>query len=251
MRTTVYLSEDVPADLSAYVSRLSREAIERHGLFTVAISGGSLPKQLSRDLVQDTTVDWSKWHVFFADERCVKLDHADSNYALVKEELLDKVSIPSSQVYPIDDSVVDSPQEVASRYMDCLRGLFASKDSVKVPVFDLILLGMGPDGHTCSLFPDHPILEEDVEWVSYLTDSPKPPPSRITLTFPVLNHAKNVAFVATGAGKQEPLHRIFDLGDILPAGKVQPVTGELVWFLDEEAAKDLRGGADLQSFPRL
>lgn len=118
--------------------------------------------------------------------------------------------------------------------------MFATVNSVKFPVFDLLLLGVGPDGHTCSLFPDHPLLDENVGWVAYIGDSPKPPPRRITFTLPVVNHAHNIAFVATGEGKQDVLKEIIENSESkLPSALVKPVTGKLYWFLDDAAATKL------------
>ncbi|KAG0226324.1 suppressor of los1-1 [Actinomortierella wolfii] len=232
--TTQALSEG----LDKYVAKLSKEAIARHGKFTVALSGGSLPKQLSAVLKHNKEVDFTKWVVYFADERCVPLDHADSNYLLSKTELFDHVPIPAENIHTIDPELVNDPDAAAEDYISQLAKTFATKDSVRFPVFDLILLGVGPDGHTCSLFPGHPLLEEGQDWCAAIHDSPKPPPRRITLTFPVLNHAHNVAFVAAGAGKQDMMHTLLDehLATPLPAQLVKPITGSLTWFLDDAAA---------------
>ncbi|KAI1295142.1 suppressor of los1-1 [Mortierella claussenii] len=222
--------------LDKYVARLSDEAIKRHGKFTIALSGGSLPKQLCAVLKNNQSVDFSNWIVYFADERCVPLDHEDSNYLLAKKELFDFVNIPQENIHSINPELVNDPEEAAEDYISQLARTFATKDSVRFPVFDLILLGIGPDGHTCSLFPGHDLLKENTDWCAAITDSPKPPPRRITLTFPVLNHAHHVAFVAVGEGKQDMLHQILDTTGDLPAQMVKPTTGTLSWFIDDAAA---------------
>jgi len=120
---------------------------------------------------------------------------------------------------------------------------FAAKDSVRLPVFDLLLLGCGPDGHTCSLFPDHELLRETDSWVAPISDSPKPPPKRITLTLPVVTHGLRIAFVATGEGKRDALRQIFDTeeGRSLPCGLVNVGGAEKVsWFTDTKAADGVR-----------
>lgn len=116
---------------------------------------------------------------------------------------------------------------------DCGPYYFPGKNSVAFPRFDLILLGTGPDGHTCSLFPSHTLLDEDSAWVAWLDDSPKPPSTRITLTYPVLNHAHKVAFVAVGEGKKEILHKVLDQPDLgLPASRVKPLPpGQVYWYV--------------------
>ncbi|KAG0344373.1 suppressor of los1-1 [Podila humilis] len=240
--TQIYTFADTNAlsqGLDKYVAKLSAEAIHHHGKFTLAISGGSLPKQLSAVLKNNKSVDFSKWIVYFADERCVPLDHEDSNYLLSKNELFDHVAIPAENIHTIDPDLVNDPEEAAEDYISQLAKTFATKDAVRFPVFDLILLGVGPDGHTCSLFPDHPLLEENKEWVASIKDSPKPPSCRITLTFPVLNHAHHVAFVAAGAGKQDMLHQLLDTPGHLPAQMVKPVSGTLSWFVDDAAAQKI------------
>jgi 6-phosphogluconolactonase len=234
-------TSEVSKALADYVVKAAEEAIAKHDRFTVAISGGSLPKTLAAGLKDNKNVDWSKWFVFFADERCVPHDHADSNYALVKNELLDHVSIPSNQVFPINPEYVDSPYEAAEDYQDQLAAVFSPKDEVMFPVFDLILLGIGPDGHTCSLFPNHPLLEENQRWVAEIEDSPKPPPKRITLTFPVLKHAHAAAFVVTGDNKKDILPQIIEQGDQqYPSARVKLAKGTVTWFLDEPAAQNLQ-----------
>jgi len=179
---------------------------------------------------------------FFADERVVPLDHEDSNYRLVKTELLDQIppELGIPKIHPIDVTYIDDddPQEVADQYQEELMRTFAAKDSVKLPVFDLLLLGCGPDGHTCSLFPDHEVLREADSWVAPISDSPKPPPKRITLTLPVITHGLRIAVVATGEGKREVLRKIFDTeeGRSLPCGLVNVRGAEKVsWFTDSKA----------------
>ena len=117
------------------------------------------------------------------------------------------------------------------------------------PKFDLILLGMGPDGHIASLFPDHALLQENSKWVAYIKDSPKPPPERITFTFPVINSSSYIALVATGAGKAFPVHKALGIksssSDKLPVEMVSPLDGKLIWFADKEAASKLEVGASL------
>jgi 6-phosphogluconolactonase len=179
-------------------------------------------------------IDWSAWHVFFADERCVPLKSPESNFRLAYAQLLGRVPIPSSQIYPIDDSLPAGA--AAEAYESTIKRLFGSNSW---PRFDLILLGMGPDGHTASLFPDHALLSENKRWSAPVTDSPKPPPSRITLTLPVLNSARTVVFVVTGAGKAEILPQVLQPESGYPAGMVDPKEGRAYWFLDQSAASYL------------
>ncbi|KAI9370368.1 glucosamine-6-phosphate isomerases/6-phosphogluconolactonase-domain-containing protein [Aspergillus egyptiacus] len=249
-------TDTLAKQLRPYVLRNQNWALSRHDVFRVAVSGGSLPAVLAKALLApgdgspEDTAQFSKWEIFFADERAVPLDHDDSNYRLLKDELLSKIpsELGSPKVHPIDENHVndDDPQELADLYQEELMRSFAAKDSVKLPVFDLILLGCGPDGHTCSLFPGHELLREKDAWVSAISDSPKPPPKRITLTLPVVTHALNVAFVATGGGKKEILKQIFDAeeGRELPSALVNQGAGEKVsWFTDRAAVEGV-------AFPR-
>jgi len=183
------------------------------------------------------------WDVFFADERCVPLDHEDSNYRLVKEEWIDKIpgGVEKPTVFPIDvEKGFEDADELADSYEQLLVREFASRDSVRVPMFDCILLGCGPDGHTCSLFPGSPLLRDTEAWVLGVSDSPKPPPKRITLSLPVVTHGIKIGFVATGKGKREILKRIFDEdeGHSLPSGLVNELAQDRVtWFTDAEAVE--------------
>ncbi|EPQ60911.1 6-phosphogluconolactonase [Gloeophyllum trabeum ATCC 11539] len=223
--------------LADFVIKAQKEAIEKKGRFTIALSGGSLPKQLSA-LAKRTGVKWDKWQVFYADERAVPLDHPDSNHQLCTAEFYSKVPLPPANIHTLDPALLDDLEELADAYEKQLIHEFAQKDAARFPVFDLILLGMGPDGHTASLFPGHALLSEEDRWVAYVDDSPKPPPRRITLTFPVINHAARVAFVAAGESKQDVLKTVLDKPEEgLPASRVRPASpGQLYWFVDDAAA---------------
>ncbi|KAJ8906552.1 hypothetical protein NDN08_003045 [Rhodosorus marinus] len=224
--------------LAEFVIQKAAEAKREKGKFVVALSGGSLPKTLAKDLVTDdckTRAEFSSWHVYFADERCVPLDHEDSNYGLSKTELFDKVDIPADQIYPIDPSL--TPEECAAAYAKSLEAGIGEG----IPVFDLLFLGIGPDGHTCSLFPGHPLLQENSKTVAHILDSPKPPPERVTLTYPVLNAAKEVVFVSTGSSKKDAMRSILkDPNSELPAKLVRPSNGSVTWFIDQDAADGLK-----------
>lgn len=234
--------------LRSYVLQCQNAGLERHGAFKVAVSGGSLPSTLAKALLPpsngsaEDTVDFDKWEIFFADERAVPLDHDDSNYKLLKDELMDKIpeGMGKPNVHTIDVQYLDDVQEMADQYQEELTRSFAAKDSVKLPIFDLILLGCGPDGHTCSLFPNHELLRESDAWVAAISDSPKPPAKRITLTLPVVTHGIKIAFLATGEGKKDILKKILDSeeGRSLPCGLVNEGGAEKVsWFTDSKAVQ--------------
>ncbi|KAK5126721.1 hypothetical protein LTR85_009655 [Meristemomyces frigidus] len=248
------IDSDLAPNLRKYVLDQQNEACKRHGVFRIAVSGGSLPKTLAKALLppsngsEEDKVDFSKWQIFYADERCVPLNHEDSNHKLVQEEWLNKIpkEMAQPEVFTISEEHLDDAQETADEYEQKLVSVFAARDSVKLPLFDLILLGCGPDGHTCSLFPDHPLLREQDAWVLSISDSPKPPAKRITLSLPVVLAAAKVGFVATGGGKKDVLKKIFETeeGSKLPCGLVNEGGGEKVsWFCDQAATEGV-------SFPR-
>nr|OQO26780.1 hypothetical protein B0A51_07384 [Rachicladosporium sp. CCFEE 5018] len=246
---------DLAPTLRTYILAAQAESLKRHNTFRVAVSGGSLPKTLAQALLSkptpenpDDKPEFDKWEVFYADERCVPLDHEDSNHRLVRQEWLDKIpeDLGQPKVHHIDVGNLDDPQEAADSYEKALVSVFASRDSVKVPGFDLLLLGCGPDGHTCSLFPGYPQLRETDAWVLAIEDSPKPPPKRITLSLPVVVAAARIAFVATGEGKKDILKKILetDEGRQLPCGLINEQAGDKVsWFCDAAATTGI-------TFPR-
>lgn len=236
--------DELAPSLRAYVLEAQNSALSRHQVFRVAVSGGSLPQVLGQALLKETNgdgrVQFDKWEIFYADERAVPLDHEDSNHRLVKQEILDKIPAEQSQpkVFPIDVKYLDDIQELADQYEQTLVSVFAARDSVRLPMFDLLLLGCGPDGHTCSLFPGSPLLRESEAWILPISDSPKPPPKRITLSLPVATHGIKIAFVATGGGKKDIMKQIFDTdeGRQLPCGLINSQAQERVsWFVDYPA----------------
>ncbi|TVY62305.1 putative 6-phosphogluconolactonase [Lachnellula suecica] len=243
--------DDLAKSLRTYIIQCQTSGLTRHDAFKIAVSGGSLPKTLAKALLAppsspEDTIQFSKWEIFFADERAVPLDHEDSNYCLLKAELLDKIRAEMGEptVHPIDVAHLDDVQELADQYEKLLVSSFAARDSVKLPIFDLLLLGCGPDGHTCSLFPGHELLRESDAWVAPIEDSPKPPPKRITLTLPVVTHGVKIAFVATGGGKKEIMKEIFEGGNGLPCALVNEGAGErCTWFTDTAAVEGV-------SYPR-
>ncbi|XP_029440939.1 6-phosphogluconolactonase [Rhinatrema bivittatum] len=212
--------------------------------FALALSGGGLVSLLARELPRAPALRAQQWLLAFCDERLLDFGDPESTYGAYRTNLLSKISIPEKQVLAINPSL--PVEQAAEDYARKLKEEFPEDD---VPIFDVLILGVGPDGHTASLFPDHPLLEEEEKIVAAISDSPKPPPERVTLTLPVLNAARTVVFVATGDGKAAVLKRILetDEKDPLPAARVQPHSGRLLWFLDEAAAGELTGPVEKHS----
>ncbi len=220
MSSVLRVSHNLSQDVSAYVKRIAADVIAARGTFVVALSGGSLPSNLL-PLLEDETVDFGRWEVFFVDERHVPLTHADSNF-LACRALLAKV--PPERVHAIRPEL--PLKECAADYEARLRG----------KLLDLVLLGMGEDGHTASLFPGHPLLQETQLLVAPIDNSPKPPPARVTMTLPLITAAAHVAFVAGGAGKQDALAWIFrEQRKDLPSAMVLERRKDTVFFTDAKA----------------
>ena len=232
----VLATEEAAAQAKAqFVAALAKERSLSQGRFTVALSGGSTPRRLYRLLASPpytTEMAWDRWHIFWSDERCVPADHPDSNYRMAKEELLDHVAIPDTNVHRMRGE--DDPQEAAQAYEAVVREVFQSP----APSFDLILLGIGTDGHTASLFPGSRALQEHSRLVSD-NWAPDLQVHRITFTLPLINAAKVVAFLDTDETKAGVLRRVLEPApgeDVPPAGLVQPSPGVVHWFLTAAAA---------------
>ena len=210
----------------------------------MALSGGSLVEMIAPGLLEysrKSAIKWPAWNVFWADERCVPLTSPDSNYGLAQQHLFRHVPLLETNIYALEEE--RGSEGAAEEYERFLHAFFAPPPG-RFPRFDLILLGMGEDGHTASLFPGHSALDETRRWVVPLSDSPKPPPGRVTLTLPVINHARNVIFVTAGAGKAPALAKVLcpgPRGKGLPAQRVFPIDGNLQWFVDADAAEQLEG----------
>jgi 6-phosphogluconolactonase len=218
---------------------LARAAVGEGKPFFVALSGGSTPRR-TYELLADPSlaVPWTAVQLFQVDERFVPPDHDESNYRMIRGALLAPAAIPGANVHRIRTELA-TPQDAAREYEKELQRVFASPTGV-APRFDLVLLGMGPDGHTASLFPGSPALEERSRWVAadfiqrFLA-------WRITLTLPVLDAAREIIFLVTGAEKADTLRRVVrGLEQRLPAERVRPRDGRLAWYVDAEAARLLK-----------
>jgi len=249
MRRTVEVAANrgtlMEAGASAFVAA-ARAAVGAHGRFVTALSGGSTPRALFELLATErfaSSIDWSRVHVCWGVERAVPPDAASSNYRMACEALLGHVPIPASQIHRIRGE--DPPQVAAEAYEQVLRTLFATQAGPPGPGpgarFDLVLLGMGDNGHTASLFPGLHAVREATRWVvaEFVAEVRM---WRITLTPVVLNAAADVIFLVAGADNAAMLHRVLDgpvRPDELPAQIVAPHDGHLRWLVDADAAARL------------
>jgi len=233
---TVYADpESLSRAAATLVVTRAQQAVAAHGRFSLALAGGDTPRRTYELLAQPPFLDQAPWdhvHVFWGDERGVPLDDPRSNARLAREAWLDHAPIPPHQVHPID--CASGPAAAAADYEARLREFFAGAP----PRLDLVLLGLGRDGHTASLFPDSPVLEEKGRWVAAVC-LPEPDLPRVTLTAPFINQAAAAAFLVAGQGKagilREVLHGPRDPRR-LPAQLIRPHPGELLWLADREAA---------------
>ena len=227
-----------PAALARHVAEwMTSTALAAKGSFRVSLSGGSTPKTLYGLLASDEFRSRFPWQLvswYWGDERFVPYDHPESNYRMTREAMLAKAPVPPQNIHPVP--VDGSPQDAARRYEQALQQAYGATvlDPAR-PLFDLTLLGLGTDGHTASLLPGDPVLEERERWVAAVSHGR--PEIRITMTYPVIESSRCVAFLVTGREKAPILQAIRAGGSRVPAARVRPV-GELIWFADRAAAGD-------------
>jgi len=218
-------------------------AVRSRGRFTVALSGGSTPRSLYSLLATKASLPWDKIYFFFGDERHVPPDNPESNYRMAKESLLSKVPVPAENIFRVPAENPDANQ-AAEAYEQTLRRFFNTAPG-SFPRFDLVLLGMGPDGHTASLFPGTAALQENARWfVSNWVEKFKT--DRLTLTLPVLNSAAVVTFLVSGQDKAGVLKEVLEgkqPGELFPSKLVKPSNGEVIWMVDRAAAAQLSGAS--------
>ena len=227
-----------PAALARHVAEwMTSTALAAKGSFRVSLSGGSTPKTLYGLLASDEFRNRFPWQLvswYWGDERFVPYDHPESNYRMTREAMLAKAPVPPENIHPVP--VDGSPQDAARRYEQALQQAYGATvlDPAR-PLFDLTLLGLGTDGHTASLLPGDPVLEERERWVAAVSHGR--PEIRITMTYPVIESSRCVAFLVTGREKAPIVQAIRAGGSPVPAARVRPV-GELMWFVDRAAAGD-------------
>ena len=233
------ITKDTPEELSHTVANwlvdYSKEVLQRQDRFTIALSGGSTPQQLFELLAKppyQDTIEWEKWHVFWGDERYVPFEDNRNNARMAYETLLNHVPVPEDQIYAFQTNL--EPQSAAEAYEQVLHQYFDGSDTT----FDLVLLGMGDDGHTLSLFPGTAVIHEEAAWVkAYYLDQQEM--YRLTLTTPVVNRAACVAFLVTGGKKTASLKKVLQGAyqpDKYPSQVIKPLNGNLIWFTDKAAA---------------
>jgi 6-phosphogluconolactonase len=233
-------------DAAAELTRIATAAVERAGNCSIALAGGSTPRRLYSLLADSGSpyraqLPWDRIHFFWGDERQVPPDHADSNYRMARHAMLSAAAVPPANIHRIRGEAADATT-AAAEYEEELRRFFATGTG-PLPRFDLVLLGMGADGHTASLFPGSPAIDESERW-AVAVRRPEDGVERITLTVPVINNAAHVVFLVAGAAKAATLKEVIE-GDAsprhLPSRAIRPVDGTLLWMVDREAAAPLRG----------
>lgn len=233
--------EDLSFAASGLVTEIAKESFREHGFFTIALSGGQTPARLYDYLALEAEFPWANTYIFWGDERFVPLDAPDSNYKLARDHLLSKVNIPESQIHPMSinspslaQAAIDSETQLKETFQQLAYNKSTVDNGQFMPKFDLILLGMGADGHTASIFPGSPVLFERERLVCPIEEPYRPPyVPRLTMTLPVINQARKVIFLVSGQKKQPILQKILTSSKEpkWPASMVSPA-GSLYWFIE-------------------
>ena len=214
---------------------LTAKAVATTGRFAIALSGGSTPQSLYEQLASETFRDrfpWDRTYWFFGDERFVDHDDKDSNYRMVRQALFDHAPIAPANIFAIPCS--GTPEDAARNYQQMLQVYYGSEAlDMSRPLFDVTFMGLGEDGHTASLFPGNPVLNDSVHWVAAVND-PSVKQPRITLTYKALACSETMAFLVQGAGKKAPLQRVLANDMSAPAARATAI-GDVIWFVDEAA----------------
>jgi 6-phosphogluconolactonase len=236
MNQLIYKDKDeLLDDLAAYILKIGSEAIDERGVFNFVLTGGSSPKALYQSLATTykDQLDWTKVYFFFGDERYVDSGNSNYNGRMAKESILAPLGIPADHIFYVDTKL--TPKEAAIDYMKAISAHFQGA----LPSFDLILLGMGDEAHTASLFPDTEILKNTEPTVDSVYVE-KLAAYRVSFTAPLINLAKNIAFLVFGSSKAEAVKSVIEPIDknpmLYPAQLIEPIIGNLTWFLDEQAA---------------
>jgi 6-phosphogluconolactonase len=217
---TLETADDVALAAYQHILDAAKSAIAERGQFKLVLAGGTTPEKVYRLLAQ-SDADWSKWFIYYGDERCLPTDHADRNSVMAEQAFLSKVAIPKAQIFTIPAEL--GADQAAIQYQQTV------KDALP---FDLVLLGMGEDGHTASLFPGH--LHDAEELVHAVYDSPKPPPERVSLSAKALGNARQVIFLITGSNKQEAV-KLWRSGHDLPVASILSDEDEVDIYIDRDA----------------
>src|SRR5271155_2687644 len=241
MKLNTRVSPDIEALSRAALEQVladMQEAVKLRGRFAIALSGGHTPSKMYALWAQNdkyrTETPWDRLYIFWGDERYVPADDPLSNYRMTRETLLSHVPIPAANIHAVP-TTLPTPEQAAAAYDQELRKFFGSA----APAFDVTLLGLGPEGHTASLFPDSPALDEKTRWVVPVRVAATPP-NRLTFTLPVLNASRHTYFLVAGESKRPILAALRAEPDsrpsAYPAGRIRPADGRVLWFLDQAAA---------------
>ncbi len=230
MQVHVNRTPTLVEDASRFILDTARESIRAGGLFRLGLAGGNTPRSVyARIAEQAGDLPWERVQITFGDERCVPPHDKESNYRMASESLLRHITIPEGNIFRLRGEI--EPEEAARLYEEQLA-TFAARLGESRYVHDLLLLGIGEDGHTASLFPGSLALDETIRSIVPAT-GPKPPPQRLTFTFPLINSARRVCFLTNATGKEEVIERVLAGDERYPSARVKPVGGMATWYIGE------------------